>query len=76
MRQNKINLDEYKVNYPNSQKSYKKIYDLNIPYRAIFQTPQEIIEYFTCMILLALTLTQIIRLISKQGLPKKERMDS
>ena len=35
MRENKINLDEYKENYPNSQKSYKKIYDLDVPYRAI-----------------------------------------
>ena len=35
MRENKINLDEYKENYPNSQKSYKKIYNLDVPYRAI-----------------------------------------
>ena len=62
MRENKINLDEYKVNYPNSQKSYKKIYDLDIPYieKLLFQIVQEIIEYFMFMILLALTLIQII----------------
>ena len=35
MKENKINLNEYKENYPNSQKSYKKVYDLNIPYREI-----------------------------------------
>ena len=34
MRENKINLDEYKENYPNSQ-NLIKIYDLDVPYRAI-----------------------------------------
>ncbi len=35
MKDNKINLNEYKVNYPNSEKIYKQIDELKIPYRAI-----------------------------------------
>ena len=35
MKENKINLDDYKVNYPNSIKSYKTVSDMEIPYRAI-----------------------------------------
>ena len=35
MKDNKINLDEYKINYPNSEKIYKQIEELQIPYRAI-----------------------------------------
>ena len=35
MKDNKIDLNEYKVNYPNSEKIYKEINELKIPYRAI-----------------------------------------
>ncbi len=35
MKDNKIDLNEYKVNYPNSEKVYKNIDNLAIPYRAI-----------------------------------------
>ena len=35
MKDNKINLDEYKENYPSSEKTYKQVAELNIPYRAI-----------------------------------------
>ena len=35
MKDNKINLDEYKENYPSSEKTYKQVDELNIPYRAI-----------------------------------------
>ncbi len=35
MKDNKIDLNEYKVNYPNSEKIYKQIDELKIPYRAI-----------------------------------------
>ncbi len=35
MKDNKIDLNEYKVNYPNSKKVYKNVDDLAIPYRAI-----------------------------------------
>ena len=35
MKNNKININDYKSNYPNSVKSYKEIYDLKIPFRAI-----------------------------------------
>lgn len=35
MKETKINLNEYKVNYPNSKKTYKQVYDLEIPYREI-----------------------------------------
>ena len=35
MKDNKIDLNEYKVNYPNSEKVYKNVDNLNIPYRAI-----------------------------------------
>ena len=35
MKDNKIDLNEYKVNYPNSEKVYKQIQELKIPYRAI-----------------------------------------
>ena len=35
MKDNKINLNEYKANYPNSEKIYKQIDELKIPYRAI-----------------------------------------
>ena len=35
MQDNKIDLNEYKVNYPNSEKVYKQIQELKIPYRAI-----------------------------------------
>ncbi len=35
MKDNKINLDEYKTNFPSSRKVYKKIHNLEIPYRAI-----------------------------------------
>ena len=35
MKNNKININDYKLNYPNSVKSYKEIYDLKIPFRAI-----------------------------------------
>lgn len=35
MAKNKINLNEYKVNFPKSTKVYKKVNDLNIPYRSI-----------------------------------------
>ena len=35
MKDNKINLDEYKINYPNSEKVYKQIEELQVPYRAI-----------------------------------------
>ncbi len=35
MTKNKINLEEYKTNFPNSRKIYKKINDIKIPYRAI-----------------------------------------
>lgn len=35
MKNNKIDLNEYKVNFPNSEKVFKNIDDLNIPYRAI-----------------------------------------
>ena len=30
MKDNKINLDEYKINYPNSEKIYKQIKELQI----------------------------------------------
>jgi phosphomethylpyrimidine synthase len=35
MTKNKINLEEYKTNFPNSRKIYKEINDIKIPYRAI-----------------------------------------
>jgi phosphomethylpyrimidine synthase len=35
MTDKKINLEEYKTNYPNSRKVYKDIEDLKVPYRAI-----------------------------------------
>ena len=35
MKDNKIDLNEYKVNYPNSKKVYKNVDNLAIPYRAI-----------------------------------------
>jgi phosphomethylpyrimidine synthase len=35
MAKNKINLEEYKTNFPNSRKIYKDINDIKIPYRAI-----------------------------------------
>ena len=35
MSDNKINLEEYKTNFPNSRKVYKKVNNLDIPYRAI-----------------------------------------
>ena len=35
MKNNRINLNGYKVNYPNSKKIYKQIDELKIPYRAI-----------------------------------------
>ena len=35
MKDNKINLNEYKINYPNSEKIYKQTRGLKIPYRAI-----------------------------------------
>ena len=35
MAKNKINLEEYKTNFPNSRKIYKEINDIKIPYRAI-----------------------------------------
>ena len=35
MKDTKIDLNEYKVNYPNSEKIYKQIGKLKIPYRAI-----------------------------------------
>jgi len=35
MSENKINLEEYKTNFPNSRKVYKSVYNLDIPYRAI-----------------------------------------
>ena len=35
MKDNKINLNEYKTNYPNSEKIYKQTKGLKIPYRAI-----------------------------------------
>ena len=35
MKNNIINLNGYKVNYPNSKKIYKQIDELKIPYRAI-----------------------------------------
>ena len=35
MKNNRINLNGYKVNYPNSEKIYKQIDELKIPYRAI-----------------------------------------
>jgi phosphomethylpyrimidine synthase len=35
MIKNKIKLDEYKTNFPNSRKVYKEINDIKIPYRAI-----------------------------------------
>ena len=35
MEKNKINLEEYKTNFPNSRKIYKEINDIKIPYRAI-----------------------------------------
>ena len=31
MKDNKIDLNEYKVNYPNSEKIYKEINELKIP---------------------------------------------
>ena len=60
MKENKINLNEYKENYPNSQKSYKKVYDLNIPYReiTISDTSGEN-RLFMFMILLVLTLIKL-----------------
>ncbi len=35
MSDSKINLEEYKTNFPNSRKTYKNISGLDIPYRAI-----------------------------------------
>jgi phosphomethylpyrimidine synthase len=35
MAKNKINLEEYKTNFPNSRKIYKEINNIKIPYRAI-----------------------------------------
>ena len=35
MTKNKINLEEYKTNFPNSRKIYKEINDIKITYRAI-----------------------------------------
>ena len=35
MKDKKIDINEYKVNYPNSEKIYKQIDELKIPYRAI-----------------------------------------
>ena len=35
MTENKINLGEYKTNFPNSRKVYKKINGIKVPYRAI-----------------------------------------
>ena len=35
MSDNRINLEEYKTNFPNSRKVYKSVYNLDIPYRAI-----------------------------------------
>jgi phosphomethylpyrimidine synthase len=35
MTKNKINLEDYKTNFPNSRKIYKEINDIKIPYRAI-----------------------------------------
>ncbi len=35
MSDNKIDLEEYKSNFPNSRKVYKKVNNLDIPYRAI-----------------------------------------
>ena len=35
MAKNKINLEEYKTNFPTSRKIYKEINDIKIPYRAI-----------------------------------------
>ena len=35
MTDKKINLEEYKVNFPNSRKAYKNINSLKVPYRAI-----------------------------------------
>ena len=35
MTKNKINLEDYKTNFPNSRKVYKEINDIKIPYRAI-----------------------------------------
>jgi len=35
MKETKIKLEEYNTNFPNSRKVYKKINDLEVPYRAI-----------------------------------------
>ena len=35
MSDKRINLEEYKTNFPNSRKVYKNVYNLDIPYRAI-----------------------------------------
>ena len=35
MSDKRINLEEYKTNFPNSRKVYKSVYNLDIPYRAI-----------------------------------------
>ena len=35
MPDKRINLEEYKTNFPNSRKVYKNVYNLDIPYRAI-----------------------------------------
>ena len=35
MTDKKINLEEYKTNFPNSRKVYKNIKGLKVPYRAI-----------------------------------------
>ena len=61
MKDNKINLDEYKINYPNSEKIYKQIEELQIPYRAITISDGEVETNSSMyMILLVLIQTQVI----------------
>ncbi|GIR42113.1 MAG: hypothetical protein CM15mP53_00290 [Ectothiorhodospiraceae bacterium] len=61
MKDNKINLNGYKVNYPNSEKIYKRIDKLRIPYRAITISDGDGGENSSMyMILLVLIQTQVI----------------
>ena len=77
MKENKINLNEYKENYPNSQKSYKKVYDLNIPYReiTISDTSGEN-RLFHVYDTTGPYTDPNYKINLQEGLPKKRRMDS
>ena len=72
MKNNKININDYKLNYPNSVKSYKEIYDLKIPFRAISISDSGQVNYFMFTIQPVLILTHAIKLTYTMDCQKKK----